>query len=133
MLMYLAPLLGIPSSFMVSGAIPGLYAIGQAIIEYLPVVPGMTAELEFPFAVVDGFTRAYLLCNLIPPAVTTHSSLAIASSPWTLLVSSLVCDGHYLQSPLLTDSATGYSKWRILPNKSVLRFNSNRAGGADSA
>lgn len=87
----LAPLLGVPPSFMVSGVVPGLYAGIQAIIEYLPGVPNISAETELPLAIFDGFTRAYLLCNLIPPAVTTNSSPLISSSPWTLLVTSLVC------------------------------------------
>ncbi|KAF5386690.1 hypothetical protein D9615_001971 [Tricholomella constricta] len=86
----IAPLLGFPPSFMASGVGPGLYAAIQALIDALPAVPDITAELELPLSIVDGFTRAYLLCNLIPPAVTTHASPSIATSPWTLLVSSLV-------------------------------------------
>jgi len=86
----LAPLLGIPPSFMLSGVIPGLYAAIQAIVDYLPAVPAPSAELELPLSIVDGFTRAYLLCNLIPPAVTANASPLISSSPWTLLVTSLV-------------------------------------------
>ncbi|RDB23977.1 hypothetical protein Hypma_008600 [Hypsizygus marmoreus] len=85
-----APLLGIPPSFMQSGVYPGLYAAVQGVIDALPVVPGISAELELPLSIIDGFTRAYLLCNLIPPAVLTHASPAIASSPWTLLLTSLI-------------------------------------------
>ncbi|TFK34866.1 hypothetical protein BDQ12DRAFT_635800 [Crucibulum laeve] len=85
-----APLLGTPPSFMVSGVVPALYAAAQAIIDYLPSVPEMSADLELPLSIVDGFTRAYLLCNLIPPAVTANSSPLLASSPWTLLVTSLI-------------------------------------------
>ncbi|KAG5643574.1 hypothetical protein DXG03_000669 [Asterophora parasitica] len=83
------PLLGFTPSFVVSGVVPALYAGTQALIDALPVVPDITAELELPLSIVDGFTRAYLLCNLIPPAVTTHAVPAIASSPWTLLLASL--------------------------------------------
>lgn len=75
---------------MLSGVVPGLYTAIQALVEYLPSVPAPSAETELPLAVLDGFTRAYLLCNLIPPAVTANASPVIASSPWTLLVSSLV-------------------------------------------
>ncbi|KAF8061669.1 hypothetical protein FPV67DRAFT_1422926 [Lyophyllum atratum] len=86
----IAPLLGVPPSFMVSGTVPALYAAIQAMIEALPAVPDLSAELELPISIIDGFTRAYLLCNLIPPSVTTHASPAISGSPWTLLVASLV-------------------------------------------
>lgn len=86
----LAPLLGVPPSFMLSGVVPGLYAAIQAIVDFLPAVPAPSAEQELPLSIVDGFTRAYLLCNLIPPAVTANASPLISSSPWTLLVTSLV-------------------------------------------
>jgi hypothetical protein len=75
---------------MTSGVYPGLYAIVQAVIDYLPTVPEPSAKLELPLSIVDGFTRAFLLCNLIPPVVTSHALPIIATSPWTLLVSSLV-------------------------------------------
>jgi len=84
------PLLGMPPSFMLSGVYPSLYAAVQAIVDTLPVVPVPSVETELPLALVDGFTRAYLLCNLIPPAVTTNLSTLISSSPWTLLITSLV-------------------------------------------
>ncbi|KAF6764663.1 hypothetical protein DFP72DRAFT_839726 [Ephemerocybe angulata] len=85
-----APMLGIPPSFMVSGIVPAMYATVQAIVDALPFVPEISAQLEIPLSIVDGITRAYLLCNLIPPTVTTNSSSLIASSPWTLLVTSLI-------------------------------------------
>ncbi|KAJ7461521.1 hypothetical protein FB451DRAFT_1095822 [Mycena latifolia] len=85
-----APLLGIPPSFMVSGVIPVFYGFVQAVVEMLPAVPPMSIHTELPLSVVDGFTRAFLLCNLIPPAVTANMSPVIAASPWTLLVTSLV-------------------------------------------
>ncbi|PPQ82391.1 hypothetical protein CVT25_008352 [Psilocybe cyanescens] len=84
-----APFLGQPPSFMISGVVPALYTIIQAIVDKSPYVPDISAQLEVPLSVLDGFTRAYLLCNLIPPAVTANASPAIASSPWTLLLSSL--------------------------------------------
>jgi len=84
------PFLGLPPSFMVSGVVPVLYAVVQAIVEYLPSVPALSGETELPLSIVDGFTRAYLLCNLIPPAVTQNQSSIIASSPWTLLMTSLI-------------------------------------------
>lgn len=75
---------------MVSGVGVGLYAAIQAFIEILPVVPAPSFALELPLSIVDGFTRAFLLCNLIPPVVTANASSVIAGSPWTLLLSSLV-------------------------------------------
>ncbi|KAG6858309.1 hypothetical protein C0995_000975 [Termitomyces sp. Mi166 len=83
-------MLGIPPSYMISGVVVGLFGTIQAVIEALPVVPDITAELELPLSVLDGFSRAFLLCNLIPPAVTTHASPAISNSPWCLLITSLL-------------------------------------------
>ncbi|KAG1736853.1 uncharacterized protein EDB91DRAFT_1141315 [Suillus paluster] len=83
-------LLGVPPSFMLSSISPGIYIATQAIVEYIPVLPSMSLNTEFPLSFVDGFTRAMLLCSLVPPSVITHTSPAIASSPWTLLLSSLV-------------------------------------------
>lgn len=75
---------------MVSGAVPVLYAAVQFIVECLPEVPELTGEIELPLSLVDGFTRAYLVCSLIPPSVTQSQFPVIASSPWTLLVTSLL-------------------------------------------
>ncbi|KAF7337970.1 hypothetical protein MVEN_02020600 [Mycena venus] len=98
-----APLLCIPPSFMVSGVVPVFYAVVQALVEMLPAVPTMSIHTELPLSVVDGFTRALLLCNLIPPAVTANASPVIAASPWTLLVTSLVTanGGFFPHEPLL--------------------------------
>lgn len=85
-----APYLGITPSFMVSGVIPLIYIGMQAVIEFLAEVQPLTLSSELPLALIDGLTRAYLLCNLIPPAVLTHSSNAVAQSPWTLLLTALV-------------------------------------------
>jgi hypothetical protein len=98
-----APFLGVPPSFMISGVVPSLYAIIQAIVDYLPSVPAPSAETELPLAVVDGFTRAYLLCNLIPPVVTANASPLISSSPWSLLVSSLmIANGGFFMTNLFS-------------------------------
>lgn len=86
----IGPLLGILPSFMFSGVSPGLYIAAQAIVEYIPVLPSMSLGTELPLSIVDGFTRAMLLCSLIPPPVITHTSPIVASSPWALLLSSLV-------------------------------------------
>lgn len=86
----IGPLLGVPPSFVLSGVPPGVYIAAQAIVEYIPVIPPMSLITELPLSIVDGFTRALLLCSLIPKPVITHASPVIASSPWTLLLSSLV-------------------------------------------
>ncbi|GJE88011.1 hypothetical protein PsYK624_040940 [Phanerochaete sordida] len=92
-----APYLQEIPSFMVSGAFPLLYVVMQAWVEVMQNVPPMSLGSELPLALVDGMTRAYLLCSLIPPAVVGHSSAAISESPWTLLLSSLiVANGGFL-------------------------------------
>lgn len=87
----IAPFLCIPPSFVLSGVVPVLYTLTQAIVEYLPAVPVPGPQTELPLAFLDGLTRAYLLCNIVPPSVTSSTSSVISASPWTLLVSSLVC------------------------------------------
>ncbi|KAJ8522611.1 hypothetical protein ONZ45_g810 [Pleurotus djamor] len=84
------PMLGLPPSFMISGAVPALYAAVQAFVEQIPSVNLPSFSSELPLSVVDGFTRAFLLCTLVPPAVTSNASPVIASSPWSLLMASLV-------------------------------------------
>lgn len=95
-------MLGVPPSFMKSGVFPALYAVVQGVIDFLPAVPELSANLEIPLSVVDGFTRAFLLCNLIPPAVTSNASPEIAASPWSLLVSSVVGFALLRLKPYLT-------------------------------
>ncbi|KAG1856186.1 hypothetical protein C8R48DRAFT_776020 [Suillus tomentosus] len=50
----------------------------------------MLLSTELPLSIVDGFTRTLLLCNLTPKPIITHTSTAIVSFSWTLLLSSLV-------------------------------------------
>ncbi|KAJ7574546.1 hypothetical protein C8J56DRAFT_978547 [Mycena floridula] len=98
-----APFLGVPPSFMVSGTFPGLYAAVQAVVDLAPNVPFPSLQSELPLSIVDGFTRAYLLCNLIPPAVIANASQPISSSPWTLLVSSfLIANGGFFFANLFS-------------------------------
>lgn len=80
---------------MLSGVFPILYTLSQAIVEYLPAVPMPGPGTELPLAILDGFTRAYLLCNLIPKSVVIGTSETISSSPWTLIMASLVCLPRY--------------------------------------
>jgi hypothetical protein len=85
-----APWLGVSPSFMYSGIVPVLYTLVQAGVEYLPSVPTMQFANEGPISFFDALTRAYLLCNLIPPSVVNHTNSAISTSPWTLLLTSFV-------------------------------------------
>lgn len=98
-----APMIGVPPTFMVSGVYPSLYAAAQTIVDSLPAVPRPSAEIELPLSLIDGFTRAYLLCNLIPPPVTTNASTLISSSPWALLLTSLfVANGGFFMTNLFS-------------------------------
>ncbi|KAI0818497.1 hypothetical protein BC629DRAFT_1278784 [Irpex lacteus] len=85
-----APYLGTPPSFMYSGVVPLLYIGTQALVEKLPTVHSMSLNSELPLTLFDGMSRAYLLCNLIPPVVLAHQNAGLASSPWTLLLTTLV-------------------------------------------
>jgi len=85
-----APFLGYPPSFMVSATFPLLYTLAQAFADFIPSVPLPTATNEIPLALFDGLSRTYLLCNLIPPPVTSNASPLLAQSPWTLLLTSLI-------------------------------------------
>ena len=85
-----APWLQQTPSFMLSGGFPILYIVTQGWVEFMQNVPELSLSSELPLALLDGLSRAYLLCNLIPPAVVTHSSPVVANSPWTLLLASLV-------------------------------------------
>ena len=75
---------------MYSGVVPVLYMAAQAAVDKLPSVPIPSMQLEGPLALLDAFSRTYLLCNLIPPMVLQHTSPAIQENPWTLLLTSLV-------------------------------------------
>ena len=75
---------------MLSGVYPSLYAAVQFVVDALPSVPIPSAEIELTLSLIDGFSRAYLLCDLVPLPVVTNTSTLISSSPWTLLITSLV-------------------------------------------
>ncbi|KAG1856688.1 hypothetical protein DFJ58DRAFT_879259 [Suillus subalutaceus] len=99
----MGPLLGVPPSFVLSGVSPSVYIAAQAIVECIPVIPPMSLSSELPLSIVDGFTRAWLLCSLVPKPVITHASPVIASSPWTLLLSSLViANGGFIIMGMVT-------------------------------
>ncbi|KAH7928187.1 hypothetical protein BV22DRAFT_224626 [Leucogyrophana mollusca] len=96
------PLLGVPPSFMVSGVSPALYTAVQAIVDRIPL-PAMSFITEFPLSFLDGFNRAMLLCQFVPPAVVANASPVIAASPWTLLLTSLIItNGGFFITNLLS-------------------------------
>ncbi|KAI0792553.1 hypothetical protein C8Q75DRAFT_792143 [Abortiporus biennis] len=84
------PFLGVPPSFMISGVVPILYTVFQALVDTVPSVPAPAITHELPLSFLDGLSRAYLLCNLIPPSVTSNVSAQISTSPWTLLLTSFI-------------------------------------------
>jgi len=91
-----AAALGVPPSFMLSGTVPAFYTAIQTIVDYIPSVPYPTLSTELPTAVLDSFTRTFLLCNLIPPMVLQHPWPVVQDSPWTLLVTSfLIANGGF--------------------------------------
>ena len=86
------PYISVPPSFVFSGATPLLYVLGQALVEALPAsaIPMPTFTTELPLSLLDGFTRAILLCTLIPPTVQSSPVPELSQSPWALILSSFV-------------------------------------------
>ncbi|KAF8919208.1 hypothetical protein CPB85DRAFT_1549167 [Mucidula mucida] len=90
-----SPLIGVPPSFMVSGTATILFTAIQALVDVVPSIPAPFFEMELPLSIVDGFTRAFLLCNLIPPV--------ISNSAWALLITSfLAANGGFFLPILFT-------------------------------
>ncbi|TDL20151.1 hypothetical protein BD410DRAFT_791234 [Rickenella mellea] len=83
------PWLGTSPSFLFSPVVPGLYTFLTYVVESLPSIPPMSLKTELPLSILDGFSRSYLLCDLIPPVVTTLKTRDLADSPWTMLISAL--------------------------------------------
>lgn len=94
-----APWLGIQPSFMLGGAIPATFIATHYLVEALPAVPMPGLYNELLCAVVDAFTRALLLCNVVPTVVTKHASPLISTSPWTLLITALVSARFHIRYP----------------------------------
>ncbi|THG92943.1 hypothetical protein EW145_g8527, partial [Phellinidium pouzarii] len=82
--------MSVSPSFVFSPVVPALYAALTSLVEISPWLPAMSFKTEFPLSFFDGISRAFLLCQLIPPVVTAHSQPAIASSAWTLLLTSMI-------------------------------------------
>jgi hypothetical protein len=86
----IAAWLGFPPSFLVSPVIPALYTGMHAFVYMLPSYVTPSIATEGPWSIIDGFTRAYLVCQLIPPAVVSSSNPIVVTSPWTLILASLI-------------------------------------------
>jgi hypothetical protein len=56
----------------------------------MPTVPRMSLQTEIPLSILDGLSRGYLVCRLLPTGVLTHSNPTINSSPWALMMVSLL-------------------------------------------
>jgi hypothetical protein len=74
----------------VSGTYPLLYGGVQTLIEYLPSVPEFSLQLELPLSFLDALTRTVLLVHSIPALVLNSPYPEAATSPWALLLTSLV-------------------------------------------
>ena len=94
-----APWLGLQPTFFVSSGVPLLYLSACALVESLPTVPELSLFTELPLSVFDALTRAILLCNFIPPMITAHPSLAVSTSPHTLLLAAFVSPELYIRFP----------------------------------
>ena len=75
---------------MISGVGPLLYILIQALVDALPALPPLALHSELPLSILDGHTRAMLVCTLVPPVVLRSPLLAVSSSPWALLLTSFV-------------------------------------------
>ncbi|KZV70606.1 hypothetical protein PENSPDRAFT_651334 [Peniophora sp. CONT] len=84
--------LGLQPSFVLSGTVPALFVGAHYAVEALPssIIPSMGLFTELPASVLDAFTRAMLVCNIVTSTVTQHASPAVSTSPWTLLLTSFI-------------------------------------------
>jgi hypothetical protein len=87
---HLAPWLQLTPSFLTMPRYPLLFAAAQVVINILPMVPSMSIHTELPLSFFDALTRAFLLTTANPGFIVKHAAPAVASSPWVLLVVSLI-------------------------------------------
>ena len=107
---------------MYSGVVPVFYMAVQATVDKLPSVPIPSFRFEGPMALLDAFSRTYLLCNLIPPMVLQHTSPAIKENPWTLLLTSLVRFSQYsiVRPYMLKNRSPAHRERRFLLHQPLL-------------
>jgi hypothetical protein len=94
-----APCLGVQPTFFVSASAPLLYLSASALVDTLPTVPELSLLTELPLSLLDALTRALLLCNFVPTLITTHTSLTVSTSPYTLLLTAFVSLEIYVRFP----------------------------------
>jgi len=94
-----APWLGVQPTFFVSAGVPLLYLSASALVDTLPTVPELSLFTELPLSLLDALTRAVLLCNFVPILITTHTSVTVSTSPYTLLLTAFVSLDMYVRFP----------------------------------
>jgi hypothetical protein len=96
---FTAPWLGLQPSFLLTSTVTLVYLGTGALVDSLPAVPELSLFTELPLSLLDGLTRALLLCDFVPPMITTHTSRAVSTSPYTMLLSAFVRPNLYIRSP----------------------------------
>lgn len=96
-----APWLGLQPTFLLSCNAPLVYLGTSALVDSLPAVPELSLFTELPLSLLDGLTRALLLCDFVPPMITTHTSRAVSTSPYTMLLTAFVRPNLYIRFPEL--------------------------------
>ncbi|KAI0279825.1 hypothetical protein BGY98DRAFT_1095902 [Russula aff. rugulosa BPL654] len=85
-----APWLGLQPSFLLTSTVTLVYLGTGALVDSLPAVPELSLFTELPLSLLDGLTRALLLCDFVPPMITTHTSRAVSTSPYTMLLTAFI-------------------------------------------
>ncbi|KAI9446762.1 hypothetical protein H4582DRAFT_1804525 [Lactarius indigo] len=85
-----APWLGLQPSFIVSGTFPTIVLSAHALVDSLPTVPSLSVRTELPMTILHALHRTILLCNVVPRVVAGHASSAVATSPYTLLLTAFI-------------------------------------------
>ncbi|KIM57241.1 hypothetical protein SCLCIDRAFT_10511 [Scleroderma citrinum Foug A] len=58
--------------------------------ESTSAIPMPTFTTELPLSLLDGFTRAILLCTLTPPTIQRSPVPEFSQSPWVLILGSFI-------------------------------------------
>ncbi|KAH9048252.1 hypothetical protein EDB84DRAFT_295846 [Lactarius hengduanensis] len=85
-----APWLGLQPSFLVSGTSPTIFLSAHALVDLLPTIPSLSVRTELPLTILHALHRTILLCNVVPRVVAGHASPAVATSPYTLLLTAII-------------------------------------------
>ncbi|KAH8991079.1 hypothetical protein EDB86DRAFT_1636279 [Lactarius hatsudake] len=85
-----APWLGLQPSFIVSGTSPTIFLSAHALVDLLPTIPSLSVRTELPLTILHALHRTILLCNVVPRVVAGHASPAVATSPYTLLLTAFI-------------------------------------------